>query len=178
MEGARSEELNVWTTESFLRLGPKGDLLSLFLMVCIKELFRCKQEYAFPRPPRCLRSGCSSTRIWGHGFKDAYFDGYLSALPLRRYICADCGCVYTLRPFGYWPGHHVPAVVILSSICQRIGTGPRGVTESLSRQRQRHWQKALGKNIKAYLGMDFTGDLFDGFFELLHLGQVPVKRTG
>jgi hypothetical protein len=26
--------------------------------------------------------------------------------------------------------------------------------------------------------MDFTGDLFDGFFELLHLGQVPVKRTG
>jgi hypothetical protein len=26
--------------------------------------------------------------------------------------------------------------------------------------------------------MDFAGDMVDGFFELLHLGRVPVKRTG
>jgi hypothetical protein len=50
--------------------------------------------------------------------------------------------------------------------------------ESLSRQRQRHWLKALVKNIKAYLGMDYAGDMLDGFFELLELGRVPVKRTG
>ena len=147
-------------------------------MVCIKELFRCGQEYAFPRPPSCLRPGCLSTRIWGHGFKDSYYDGYSSALPLRRYVCAECGCVYTLRPFGYWPRHHVSAVAILSSICQRIRSGQWGLQESLSRQRQRHWLHALGKNIKGRLGMDFTGDMLDGFFELIHLGQVPVKRTG
>ncbi len=50
--------------------------------------------------------------------------------------------------------------------------------ESLSRQRQRHWLKALGRNIKAHLGMDFTGDMLDGFFELLHSGRIPVKRAG
>jgi hypothetical protein len=49
---------------------------------------------------------------------------------------------------------------------------------TLSRQRQHHWLNALGKNIKAHLGMDFTGGMLDGFFELLHLGQVPVKRAG
>ena len=128
----------------------KGDLLSLFLMVCIKELFSCRQEYLLPRPPSCLRPGCSSMRIWKHGFKDAYFDGYAAALPLRRYICADCGCVYTLRPFGYWPRHHAPAIVILSSICKRIQDGHRGMKESLSLQRQRHWMQTLGRNIKAH----------------------------
>jgi hypothetical protein len=50
--------------------------------------------------------------------------------------------------------------------------------ESLSRQRQRHWLNALGKNIKANLGMDFTGGMLEGFFELLHLGRIPVKRAG
>ena len=158
--------------------GPKGDLLSLFLMVSIKQLFCCMRQYQFPRPRICLHPGCSSMRIWGHGFKDAYFDGYLPALPLRRYVCADCGCVYTLRPFGYWPRHHVPAVIILSSICQRIRSGHWGMKDSLSRQRQRHWLDALVKNIKAYMGMDYVGDMLDGFFELLHLGRIPVERTG
>lgn len=152
--------------------------MSLFLMVGIKELFRLGQSYPFPRPPCCLRPGCASKRIWGHGFKDAYFEGYWAALSLRRYICADCGCVYLLRPFGYWPRHHVAAVVILSSICRRVRDGYLGLKESLSRQRQRHWFKALEKNIKAYLGMDFTGDMLEGFYELLHLGRIPVKRAG
>jgi hypothetical protein len=34
------------------------------------------------------------------------------------------------------------------------------------------------KNIKAHLGMDFAGDMLDGFLELLHLGRIPVKRAG
>ena len=165
-------------TEQFPTLRAEGDLLSLFLMVSIKQLFCCMQQYPFPRPPSCLRPGCSSMRIWGHGFKDACFDGYLSALPLRRYVCAECGCVYTLRPFGYWPRHHVAAVVILSSICHRMQKARWGMKESLSRQRQRHWLNALGKNIKAHLGMDFAGGLLEGFFELLHLGRIPVKRAG
>jgi hypothetical protein len=38
--------------------------------------------------------------------------------------------------------------------------------------------KALGNNIKAHLGMDFSGDMIDGFFELLHSGRIPVKRAG
>jgi hypothetical protein len=26
--------------------------------------------------------------------------------------------------------------------------------------------------------MDFSGDMLDGFFELLHSGRIPVKRAG
>jgi hypothetical protein len=159
---------------SILRFGPIGGLLSLFLMVSIKQLFCSMKQYAFPRPPICLR--CSSTRIWGHGFKDAYFDGYLSALPLKRYVCADCGCVYTMRPVGYLPRFHAAAVVILNSICHRIRNKQWAMKESLSRQRQYHWLRALRRNIKAHLGMDFD-DLLDGFFELLHSGRTPVTRS-
>jgi hypothetical protein len=152
--------------------------LSLFLMVCIKELFRLKEKYPFPRPPTCLRKGCGSTRLWGHGFKDAYYDGYSSALPQKRYICADCGCVYTLRPFGYWPRHHSSAVVILSSMCKRIREGAWRKDNVLSRQRRQHWLRALGRNIKAYLGIDFEGDYIWGFYELVHRGRIPIARAG
>ncbi len=154
----------------------KGDLLSLFLMVCIKQLFEFGKKYPFPRPPTCLR--CRSAKIWGHGFKDAYYDGYSSALPQKRFICADCGCVYTLRPFGYWPRYQASAAVILNSVCQRIRDGVLRMNAELSRQRRQHWLRALTRNIKAHLGMDFEGDSLDGFYELVHRGRIPVMRTG
>jgi len=164
------------TEEKSPRPRAKGDLLSLFFMGCIKQLFELGQNYPFPRPPPCLR--CRSSRIWGHGFKDSYYDGYSSALPQRRYICADCRCVYTLRPFGYWPRHHLPAVVILGSICQRIRDGIWGINGLLSRQRRQRWWRALTRNIKAYIGMDFEGDYLEGFYELVHRGRIPVARAG
>jgi hypothetical protein len=169
-------EFHVLTEENLHSPGPKGDLLSLFLMVCIKRLFELGKKYPFPRPPTCLR--CSSERVWCHGFKDAYYDGYSSALPQRRYICADCGCVYTMRPFGYWPRHHCHAVVILSSMCLRIRDGSWGMDALLSRQRRRHWLRALTRNIKAHLGMDFEGGSLEGFYELVHRGRIPVARSG
>ena len=149
--------------------------MSLFLMVCIKQLFELGKKYPFPRPPTCLR--CGSTRIWGHGFKDAYYDGYSSALPQRRYVCADCGCIYMLRPFGYWPRHHASATMILSTVCKRIQDGVWRANALLSRQRRQHWFRALSRNIKAHLGMDFEGDYLDGFYELLHQGRIPVARA-
>jgi hypothetical protein len=48
----------------------------------------------------------------------------------------------------------------------------------LSRQRRQHWWRALTRNIKAYLGMDFGGDYLEGFYELLHRGRIPVARAG
>lgn len=156
--------------------GPKGDLLSLFLMICIKEIFRLGRAYPFPRPPNCLKNGCSSNRIWGHGFADIYFDGYETPLCLRRYICADCGCVYTIRPFGYWSRHHVSVRIIFNSLCHRI---KHGVWDKsfFSRQRQGNWLRALRLNIRTYLGMSFRGDGVEGFYELLHILVIPVIRT-
>jgi len=48
----------------------------------------------------------------------------------------------------------------------------------LSRQRRQHWLRALSKNIKIHLGMDYEGDYLEGFYELAHRGRIPVIRTG
>jgi hypothetical protein len=145
-------------------------------MLCIKEIFVFGRKYPFPRPPTCLKEGCGSGRIWGHGYVDAYFDGYGTALVLKRYICADCGCVYTIRPFGYWPRHHVPIRIIFRRLCHRVNHGVWDKT-SISKQRQGHWLRALQRNIKAYLGMSFFGDVMEGFYELLHKDKIPILRA-
>lgn len=160
----------------FQRFGPKGGILSLFFMVCIKELLCLGMKYPFPRPVSCLKEGCKSKRLWGHGFRDSYFEGYASALLLKRYVCADCGCVYILRPFGYWPRHHVPVRIIFRNICHRIKHGVWD-RSCFSRQRQGHWLRALRNNILKYLGMAFSGSLMEGFFELLHKMRVPAARS-
>ncbi len=49
-------------------LGRYG-ILSLFLMVCIKEIFEHGRKYKFPRLAHCLKEGCGSNRVWGHGYK-------------------------------------------------------------------------------------------------------------
>ena len=122
-----------------------------------------------------MKEGCKSHRIWGHGYVGAWFEGYDKALCLKRYICADCGCIYTIRPLGYWPRHHVPIRIIFRSLCHRVTQGVWDRT-SFTKQRQGHWLRALGRNIRIVLGLDFTGDLMEGFFELLHRGRVPVVR--
>ena len=147
----------------------------LFFMGRIKELFDQGRDYAFPRPPVCLREGCKSARIWSHGYVDAYFEGYDTAFYLKRYVCADCGCVYKLRLFGYWPRHHVPVRIIFERLCHRVRNGVWG-SQAFSRQRQGHWLRALGRNIKTYLGLSVGDDLLEGFHELFQSGQVPVKR--
>ena len=165
MRTEESPPLRAWCT-----------LLSIFFMVCIKQLFELGKHYPFPRPPACLR--CKSSRVWGHGFKSKLYDGYSCALPQKRYICADCGCVYTLCLFGYWPRYQASAVVILNSVCRRIRDGVWETNGLLSRQRQEHWLRALTRNIKARLGMDFGEDYLEGFYELLHRGRIPVAGAG
>lgn len=127
-------------------------ILSLFFVLCFKEIMRLGRKYPFPRPPNCLKEGCKSHRVWGHGYVEAYFDGYEEPICLRRYRCDDCGCVYTIRPLGYWPRHHVPVRVIFQRLCHRIKHGVWDRGHGYTRQRQGQWLRALKRNIKAYLG--------------------------
>lgn len=153
-------------------------ILSLFLLVCIKEIFECGRAYKFPRPGHCLKEGCRSSRIWGHGYVGVWFYGYESLLYLKRYRCADCGCVYTLRPAECWPRHRTPRTIILKGISHRISEGVWDRSLGLTRQAQGSWLRALKKNIKLYLGMDFTLGLIEGFHKLMAAGRIPVQRTG
>jgi len=146
-------------------------------MINVKEVFRLGRKYPFPRPQSCLRRECRSTRIWGHGFVLRYFDECPGYVELRRWRCADCGCVYLIRPFGYWPRHHVPIRTVLKSLCHRLLCGFWDKTLGLSRQRQRHWLMALRKNILTYLGLDFAAEVMLGFHMLVPVLMVPVIRS-
>ena len=163
-------------TQSLCRFGLRCGPLSLFFVMCVKEIFRLGREYAFPRPARCLRKECGSSRIWGHGFVERYFDGFETVILLRRWRCPDCGVVYTVRPYGFWPRHHTPIHDVYQSICHRLRHGTWDRSLSLSRQRQDHWFQALKKNIQVQLGMTFRQRVLRGFHELIPLIQVPIIR--
>lgn len=153
-------------------------ILSLFLMVCIKEIFNAgRGGYEFPRPAHCLKEGCGSNRVWGHGYVGVWFYGYESLVYLKRYRCIDCGCVYTIRPAECWPRHRTPVMIILMRIKHRLTEGRWDTSRGLTRQAQGNWLRALKQNIKLYLGMDFAVGLMEGFHELISLERIPVQRT-
>ena len=114
--------------------------------------------------------------MWGHGYVARYFDGH-GLVYLKRWICADCGCVLTIRPAGYFPRHHRTIIGILESITHRLKTGQWIRGPDLTRQRQGHWLRALRKNIKVYLGLEWVNNTLNGFSKLVSLGQCPLLRS-
>ena len=59
------------------------------VIVNLKEIEEQGRNYPWIRPEVCLR--CRGSHLWGHGFVESWFDGYIHALLLRRYICPVCG---------------------------------------------------------------------------------------
>lgn len=145
--------------------------------MCVKEIFLLGKKYPFYRPPHCLNKHCKSQRIWGHGYRNFYFDDVSGPVTMKRYICVDCGTVYTLRPIDYWPRHHLPKKTITERLTNRIAQGTWDTTLNVTRQRQGHWLRALKKNIIKFLGLDFIKDLSGGFQNLMALQKVPIQRS-
>ena len=145
----------------------------IFFPVILKQLFHLGRLYPWPKPDHCPR--CGSHRLWGHGFVEAFFDGFDQSLLLRRYRCPDCGCVIRLRPQGYFKRFQSSIATIRSSIEQKVKAG-RWLA-GLSRTRQRHWFRSLVKRIKAYLTDTWDLGVVVGFDHLLRKGQTPVSRA-
>ena len=145
----------------------------IFVCVNLKNIFNKQREYVWPRPDRCPRCGLS--KLWGHGFVLAYFDGFSDGVYLRRYRCPDCRCVVRLRPKGYFVRIQAAIETIRSSIGQRIGTGRWPVGSS--RVRQGHWLRALIRNAVAYFGNAAKSRLLEAFDRLIGLGIIPVSRA-
>jgi hypothetical protein len=72
----------------------------------------------------------------------------------------------------------VPVRIIIQRLCGRIKEGVWDRSRGYTRQRQGHWLRALKKNIRTYLGLNFGGSIFEGFYELMHTGRMPVLRAG
>jgi hypothetical protein len=68
-------------------------------------------------------------------------------------------------------------MIIIKRIGHRLKEGVWDTSKGLTRQAQGSWLRALKKNIKLYLGMDFTEGLMEGFHELISSGRIPVQRT-
>ena len=145
----------------------------IFFPVILKQLFHSGRSYTFPKPKQCPR--CGGYRLWGHGFVQAYFDGYTQPFSLKRYRCPDCLCVLRLRPAGYFKRFQASIAKIRSSIEQKATLGKW--LPGLSRTRQCHWFRSLYKRIKAYLTDTWDRGAVLAFDELMQKGQTPVSRS-
>lgn len=134
----------------------------IFFPVILKQLFYLGRLYPWPKPKYCPR--CGGHRLWGHGYVEAFFDGFSQALFLKRYRCPDCGCVIRLRPSGYFRRFQSSIASIRSSIKHKVKSGHWLV--GLSRTRQCHWYRSLCKRIKAYLTDTWDLGIVAGFEEL------------
>ncbi|MEJ2024453.1 MAG: hypothetical protein P8Y00_05485 [Deltaproteobacteria bacterium] len=144
----------------------------IFVEAKIKDVVFLGRRYAWPRPRLCPR--CHDSRVWGHGFVSAYFDGISEGVLLKRYRCPGCGCVMRLRPRGYFPRFQASIARIRFCLSHRLSRGrwPPG----LSCSRQRHWLRALRRKIIAYLGDTWNQGIMAAFEFLWRQGMIPVSR--
>ena len=145
----------------------------IFFTVKLKELFKKERKYPWQKPDSCPR--CNSCCLWGHGFAQAIFDGFIRPLLLKLYRCPDCGCVIRLRPKGYFKRFQASVETIRSSIALKSKTNRW--LPGISRSRQCHWFRSLCKRIKVYLTDTWCQGVAAGFDYLLQLGQIPVSRA-
>jgi hypothetical protein len=151
---------------------PKGDHMIVFLCVSIKEIVERGRDFPWPRPEICPR--CGSTRVWGHGFVSAIFDGFVPHVLLRRWRCPECHCVVRVRPGGYFSRFQASIETVRSSIALRLENGrwpPGG-----SRQRQGHWLRSLRRRVCAFFGQGGKKRLLEGFDSLMLNNEPPVCR--
>ena len=116
-------------------------LMILYSKVSVKEIFKKGKDYVWPRPERCPK--CGSGRLWGHGYVARYFEGFEESLWMKRWRCADCGGVHTMRPEGFWRRFRHSVTRIVKSLKEKISVG--GWLGDLGRQAQQYWWRGFGR---------------------------------
>ena len=154
-------------------MSQKSWTMILPVVANLKEIAKKGRHYEWIRPKACLR--CTGSRLWGHGFVESWFDGYVRALPLKRYRCPVCRCVIKLRPRGYFRRFQATIEEIRFHIAVRLKDGkwPPGACSSA---RCRHWLRALKRQTMAHLGIEGMTHLPEAFDRLIEMGNVPVSR--
>jgi hypothetical protein len=145
--------------------------LVLHVAVDVQRLLELGKKYPWPRPGRCL--SCKSSRIWGHGYVQRYFEGFLLPLWIRRLRCADCGTVYTLRPDRFYRGFRYPLLTILSSLMTKIADG--WWLPSVPRQNQQYWFKGLRLQAQRLRNVPFPDT--DTVGEIVSRCLIPVSHS-
>jgi len=143
----------------------------LFVAVDLKQVSALGRKFIWQKPDLC--PCCRQSHLWGHGFCDTYFEGFATALPMRRFFCPACRCVIKCRPQGYFSRFQTAIGAIKSHLVARLDTGRWPV--SLSSSRGRYWLVALKAKTLVYLGLDWIKRLAEAFDRLCRLNIVPVS---
>jgi hypothetical protein len=143
----------------------------LFVDVDLKEVNLLGKKYSWEKPAACPR--CLQRHVWGHGFAGTFFDGFINALLMKRYLCPACGCVMKCRPKTHFARIQTAIRAIRSYLAGRIETG----RWPGSPERGRHWLKALKRQVLAHLGLTWRDRLLEAFDLLWKSGIVPVCRS-
>jgi len=165
--GATPPRKNARTAAS--RLG-RYLLLVLHVAVDVQRLVALGKKYPWPRPARCL--SCKSSRLWGHGYVQRYFEGFVHPLWVKRLRCSDCRTVYTLRPDLFYRGFRYSVRTILSSLPSRIAD--HCWLPSLPRQNQQYWYRGL--RLQALRLRNLSPDI-ETLKEIVSSGFVPVSHS-
>lgn len=146
-------------------------VLVLHVAVDVKRLFELGKKYPWPRPKRCLF--CQSSRLWGHGYVQRYFEGFIRPLWVHRLRCGDCHTVYTLRPDLFYRRFRYPVRTILWSLMTKIGKG--FWLSCIPRQNQQYWFQGLTlQNIR--FGSQPVPDL-DMAKKMIDSGVIPATHS-
>lgn len=143
----------------------------LFVDVDLKQVSLFGKKFPWQKPPVCPR--CQKNHVWGHGFTATFFDGFLSALLMRRLRCPGCGCVIKYRPKSHFSRFQTAISTIKSQLTSRIETR----RWSANPGRGRHWLQVLKRQSLARLGLAWQNRLIEAFDRLCALGIVPVSRS-
>lgn len=146
-------------------------LVVLHVPADVKRLLVLGKGYPWPRPKRCL--SCKSPRVWGHGYVQRYFEGFLLPLWIRRLRCPDCGTVYTLRPDLFYRGFRYSVRTILSSLMAKIADG--WWLPSIPRQNQQYWFKGLRLQSMRLRSVPFPDR--DVVKEVVSRGLIPASHS-
>jgi hypothetical protein len=111
----------------------------------LDELFSQGKDFKWERPCACPK--CQG-KIWGHGFVSRYFQGFSSALWIKRFRCTACRAVIAFRPSDYWPRLQTSAEAIFRALLGRLESHcwPQGV----SRQRAGHWLAGFLRSLRLH----------------------------
>lgn len=125
----------------------------IFVRVCLKELSVQGKNYNWIKPDVC--PSCNSQNVWGHGFRPAYFTGFLLFLWLKRFRCNTCKAVITFRPHGYFSRFQSSIEDIAAAIFVKLGTSK--CPQFLPRQRGGQWLRRFTEFIRIQYGVDNGG---------------------
>lgn len=133
------------------------------------------KHYPWPRPQRCPR--CGGLRLWGHGYVGRYFNPFSEPVWIKRWRCAECGSVHTLRPDTHWRRFWTALRQIVACLETKLegGRWRKGV----SRQSQQYWlrgyqkQSLLGGNPAADLATMISNGVMAATHSLTDRAVIP-----